>query len=227
MLAKLARAPRSLVVRWSKAMSRKNLYRYLLEGLERVPDGSTLLSVGAGGGVNEQLAELASRKRLTIVSSDIDPERGPDIVDDITASTLEDGSFDAVLIAEVLEHVTAPWLAAAELRRITKPGGLVIGAAPFIYPVHDRPHDYFRFTHYGLKQLFRDYAALEIRPRNAWGEAVLSLWCRIATEPGGRALAAAWISLPFTLLAWPLLAGLSKLAPSDFATTDYVFVARA
>ena len=132
MIERLRRVPRSLVVRWSKALSRKNLYRYLLDGIERVPDGSRVLSVGAGGGVNVTLAELAERKRLTVVSSDIDPDRGPVIVDDVTASKLDDQSFDAVLIAEVLEHVTAPRLAASELRRITKAGGPVIGAAPFI-----------------------------------------------------------------------------------------------
>ncbi len=77
MIGKLRRAPRSLVVRWSKALSRKILYRYLLDGQERVPDGSKLLSDGAGGGVNAAIADLAKRKRLTVLSSDIDPRHGP------------------------------------------------------------------------------------------------------------------------------------------------------
>jgi SAM-dependent methyltransferase len=39
----------------------------------------------------------------------------------------------------VLEHVTEPWTAAAEFRRMLKPGGLVFIDYPFLVPVHGYP----------------------------------------------------------------------------------------
>jgi len=46
------------------------------------------------------------------------------IEDDITASRLEDGSFDAIISFEVLEHVVDPQAAFRTMRRLLRPGGV-------------------------------------------------------------------------------------------------------
>lgn len=50
---------------------------------------------------------------------------------DITASDLPSASFDVVLTQEVLEHVPDLDAALADMARILKPGGIVLGTFPF------------------------------------------------------------------------------------------------
>jgi SAM-dependent methyltransferase len=70
-------------------------------------------------------------------------------------------SFDAVLAAQVLEHVPEPERLCAEVARILAPGGHLVLTAPHMWGVHEEPHDYFRFTGYGLAYLARR-AGLEV-----------------------------------------------------------------
>jgi SAM-dependent methyltransferase len=70
--------------------------------------------------------------------------------------------YDAVVLDHVLEHVQDPWRAVAELRRVLKPGGVCISTTPFLIRIHGVPDDYWRFTHDGLKTLFRDFSAVDV-----------------------------------------------------------------
>ncbi|HSP37557.1 MAG TPA: methyltransferase domain-containing protein [Frankiaceae bacterium] len=66
-----------------------------------------------------------------------------------------DASFDTVLATEVLEHVENAERAADELFRVLRPGGNVLVTVPYLYPTHEAPHDFRRFTHFGLADLLR------------------------------------------------------------------------
>lgn len=88
----------------------------------------------------------------------LDIEARPNVRVDIVADAhnmhmVEDESFDIVLCAEVLEHLHTPEKAIAELHRVLKPGGLLLLTTRFIFPLHDTPHDYYRYTKYGLRHL--------------------------------------------------------------------------
>lgn len=62
-------------------------------------------------------------------------------------------SFDVVLCTMLLEHVVDPRRVLAEARRVLKPGGRAILTVPGVWPSHEAPHDYWRFTRFGLEQL--------------------------------------------------------------------------
>jgi len=64
------------------------------------------------------------------------------------------GTFDVVYSNNVFEHLREPWLAAENIVRFLKPGGLAITIAPFSLRYHEAPGDYFRYTHAGLEHLF-------------------------------------------------------------------------
>jgi SAM-dependent methyltransferase len=66
-------------------------------------------------------------------------------------------SYDVIVCTQVLEHVPNPFLAAAELGRILKPGGLLLLTVPAAYPYHSAPNDYWRFSRDSLQLLFRDH----------------------------------------------------------------------
>lgn len=59
----------------------------------------------------------------------------------------DDGFFDAVVCSDVIEHVRNPKALLQELRRITKPGGVVVVSTPIRFTEHplDRMHvtEYF------------------------------------------------------------------------------------
>jgi SAM-dependent methyltransferase len=77
----------------------------------------------------------------------------PDVYGDAQALPFVEGSFDVVLLLHVLEHVPDPSAAMAEALRVLRPAGRLIVETPFLYPVHDTPFDYQRWTSVGLRRL--------------------------------------------------------------------------
>lgn len=209
----------------SKILSRKGLKQFLTERLELIPPGAKALNVGSGGEIQAIIETIAARKGFTVTSTDVDPIRKPDVVDDITRSSFPDASFDAVIMMEVLEHVTDPQRAALEIHRLLKPGGALILSAPFIFPLHDRPYDFYRFTKYGLAHLFKDFDDLVVRERNNWMEAILVLLARTVADSSIPKLASAAL-LALAFLLFPLAILIGKLLPSDFLATGYVISAK-
>ncbi|MBI5516079.1 MAG: class I SAM-dependent methyltransferase [Deltaproteobacteria bacterium] len=77
----------------------------------------------------------------------------PDVVGDAEGLPFPDGAFDAAVSFQVLEHVPSPWRAVEELSRVVKPCGTVLFTVPGVWPAHELPHDYWRFTEEGLRAL--------------------------------------------------------------------------
>jgi SAM-dependent methyltransferase len=79
---------------------------------------------------------------------------------------LPSGDFQTVILSDVLEHVANPALLVDEVGRILAPGGHLLMNVPFLYKVHERPHDYYRYTEFALRR-FAEHASLrvlELRP---------------------------------------------------------------
>jgi ubiquinone/menaquinone biosynthesis C-methylase UbiE len=72
-----------------------------------------------------------------------------------------DESVDIALSVSTFEHIAEPWLAAGEIGRILKPGGLSITLTVFAVRYHPVPQDYWRYTHSALELLFEKYGGLE------------------------------------------------------------------
>lgn len=113
-----------------------------------------LVDLGCG---HRPYEPLFSNSVERYIGFDLNPDRyGPgevDVVSDSAALPLAADSVDTVLSNQVLEHVREPGNAVDEMARILKPGGLAIITAPHIWGVHEEPHDYFRFTPFGLRHL--------------------------------------------------------------------------
>ena len=59
--------------------------------------------------------------------------------------------MDSVLLLDVLEHLPEPDKALAEANRVLKIGGSLVVSVPFLYPVHDAPYDFQRYTMFGMR----------------------------------------------------------------------------
>ena len=66
---------------------------------------------------------------------------------------ISDNEFDTVIVSDVLEHIPNPEELWGEIARILKPGGKSIMNVPFLYGIHERPFDYYRYTEFSLKRL--------------------------------------------------------------------------
>lgn len=63
-----------------------------------------------------------------------------------------DGSFDTILLSDVLEHIPEPENLWREMQRILRPEGRIILNVPFFYKLHEIPHDYYRYTEFALRR---------------------------------------------------------------------------
>jgi SAM-dependent methyltransferase len=89
----------------------------------------------------------------------VDPADVPeaDLRGSAEALPVDDGSYDAVLCIQVLEHTDDPARAVRELARATAPGGRVLASTHGVMVYHPSPvTDYWRWTAAGLERLFRE-----------------------------------------------------------------------
>jgi SAM-dependent methyltransferase len=77
-----------------------------------------------------------------------------DIRGDLENIPLLHHSVDCILCMVVLEHTRNPQKVIHEFARILKPDGALVMVVPFLWEEHQIPHDYFRFTRYGVRCLF-------------------------------------------------------------------------
>ncbi|MCB9225113.1 MAG: class I SAM-dependent methyltransferase [Crocinitomicaceae bacterium] len=82
---------------------------------------------------------------------------------------LDDNSVDVILITEFLEHISSPSEVLIEIKRVLKPQGQVVGTVPFIWPMHETPHDHSRFTSFGLKNHLENSGFSEIQIESLGG----------------------------------------------------------
>ncbi len=80
----------------------------------------------------------------------------PHIFGDGQRLPIATASIDTVLLLDVLEHLPRPADCLAEIYRVLKPGGRLVLQVPFLYPPHDEPYDFRRWTVHGLRQLAKE-----------------------------------------------------------------------
>jgi SAM-dependent methyltransferase len=76
-----------------------------------------------------------------------------DCVADLLRLPFQSGVFDGFVSVVTLEHVTEPGLAIAEMARVAREGAMLYLVVPHEWEVHQHPHDYWRFTKFGVRRL--------------------------------------------------------------------------
>jgi SAM-dependent methyltransferase len=160
--------------------ARANLHRQLVrdritEFLRPHSTGARVLDLGCG---NSPYAALFPNRMCL----DIRRRPGAAIVCDAHYLPFMTGSFDLILSTEVLEHTLEPQRIVDEIRRVLRPGGRVLLTTRFIFPLHDVPGDYYRFTNYALAHLFRDWSSARVEAEATTLETIGVLLHRMAIQ---------------------------------------------
>lgn len=188
--------------------------------------GKRVLNLGSGIGLWDKY--LSSEVQTTNLDVAAD-KPGLHVLADAHRLPFCAGSFDVVYSIAVLEHCRRPWVVAAEIERVLRPGGSVVLEVPFLNVVHDE-HDYFRFTDRGLRSLF-DRPAFEVvlEQVGSGGGSFLSVFlyrytqCFVPT----RALRQIWSIIQYPLSLFRFLDVLIDRSPLLRLTANsFSFVAR-
>ena len=106
----------------------------------------------------EDLADLRPLfPGMQYVGCDIREGPGVDSILDLHCMELPTGTAGTVLVLDTLEHVEFPHKALEEVDRILRPSGMVVITSVMNFPIHEFPHDYWRFTPEGFKSLLRPF----------------------------------------------------------------------
>lgn len=126
-----------------------------------------------------------------------------------------------------MEHLHSPHLAIDNIKKILSKNGKLILTVPFIFPIHERPYDYYRYTKFGLSFLLQNFSDVVIKERNSWIEAISVLFVRLIMDKNimSRIFAPFIIILVFINLPFVYL--LAKLINTDFITTGYIVTAKS
>jgi SAM-dependent methyltransferase len=75
---------------------------------------------------------------------------------------IEAESYEIILCTGLLEHVPDPQRLIHDLHRILKPGGELILSASAVFSIHEGPNDFFHFTPFSLRHLFKNWSRFKM-----------------------------------------------------------------
>ncbi len=136
---------------WLVKGSRNKLVSYL----KNIGEGKVILDVGC---YNKWPKSYISSKSKYIGLDYYETakhwyESVPDVYGDTLNLPIKSEAIHTVLLLDVLEHVIDSSGVLSEVGRVLKPNGKLIMQVPFLYPLHDEPKDYVRFTAHGFEEL--------------------------------------------------------------------------
>ena len=163
----------------------------LLELFVAARPGPQVLNVGAGQG---SFSRLLAARGFAVTSAEAsraavdvlrDRVAGEVVEADAASLPFADGTFDAVVLGEVLEHLDDDVAALREARRVLRSGGVIAASVPrnpAWFSASDRWAGHVRrYTREALIGAFRD-ADLTVERCVAWGFPVSALYHRTVYE---------------------------------------------
>lgn len=112
------------------------------------------------------------------LGTDMEEGADVDVVADVHRLTDTVGAerFDVIISCATFEHFKYPALAAHEVMKALRVGGLLYVQTVQSFPLHAYPHDYFRFSREALASLFGTTMGMEVVATNY--DFPVQLFCR-------------------------------------------------
>jgi SAM-dependent methyltransferase len=202
------------------AFNLRNRDRWIAGQAARVPAGARVLDVGAGSAPYRALFGHCDYRTQDFAQLQAEQLRhggytAIDYVSEAHAIPVPDGSFDAIVCTEVIEHVPEPIAVMREFGRILAPGGRLILTAPLGSGIHQQPyHFYGGYTPYWYARFLQQagFEAITVEANGGTLRHVAQETVRFVSLTSPLKLAAPWpVRLAWAPL-WLLLAPVLALA---------------
>jgi SAM-dependent methyltransferase len=145
----------------------------------------TLLDIGCGYMPYKPLVLAAPTRVTRYIGMDFanGDYQKPDIAWNGQQIPLDDATVDCAMATEVFEHCPEPGELMRECCRVLKPHGVLFFTVPFLWPLHDVPHDEYRFTPFAMRRLLQDagFGEIQLNAQGGWDASLaqmIGLWAR-------------------------------------------------
>jgi SAM-dependent methyltransferase len=209
----------------------KPLFRDLQTAVNKFAKGR-LIDIGCGNKPYEKIFKdkISEYIGCDIMQSDL---QKVDIICEANHIPLPDCNFDTAFSTQAIEHVSDYQGLVSEAYRLLKQGGYFILSAPLYWHLHEEPHDFFRFTKYGLEYVLQKagFEVIEILPNGGmWAICGQVYLHAMENSKSNRVLLKCWRFLFFRFkLYWVvnvIFERLDKIDYNPINTMNYVIVAK-
>jgi len=197
---------------------RKGLYDGIRK--ESVALEGILLDFGCGRKPYKELFPVSQYVGVDHMGEGHDHTDEPiDVYYDGTTLPFSEQTFDSVFSSEVLEHLFNLDEILDEINRVLKPKGRLLITVPFVWDEHEIPHDFARYTSFGLIHLLTEHGfkVISLEKTTTYVEAVVQMWNAYVAQtilPRNRFLKVALTPIlisPITLIGMLL----SRILPAN------------
>jgi SAM-dependent methyltransferase len=114
-----------------------------------------LLDIGCGEKPHETILRQYVRSYTGLDHEHTLHDARADVWGDASDLPFADASFNTVVMFQTLEHIPEPARALSEAFRVLRPSGTILITTPFMWGLHERPYDFYRYTPFALEYLLR------------------------------------------------------------------------
>jgi SAM-dependent methyltransferase len=159
------------------SLERRSILEFVATYADDLGPGAHVLDAGAGDAPYRELFAHCDYVTTDWSKSVHSGAKDADISASLDRLPIADASFDAVLCTQVLEHVDDPLATLIELYRVLRPEGRLGLTVPLVWPLHEEPFDFFRYTRYGLESLMTraGFTDVVVAPRNGYFATIAQL----------------------------------------------------
>lgn len=140
-----------------RGIERRNflIYQIMRKNAERLPYQGRVVDLGCGDApYKDIILDVADEYIGVDWENTMHDQSKIDVFADLSKPLpFENNYADTVVSFEVLEHLPEPLFFLSECNRILRPSGQLFLTVPFMWHIHEEPHDYFRYTQHGLQYL--------------------------------------------------------------------------
>ncbi len=131
------------------------IYDFIAEAGKATPLSAFVLDAGAGEGRFKDDFSQHNYVGCDLAVGDVGWDYSClDVINNLSYLPFPDNTFDVAICTQVLEHVAEPQQVINEISRVLKSNGRLYLTAPQSWCQHQKPHDFFRYTSFGLNYLF-------------------------------------------------------------------------
>lgn len=165
---------------------RRSILDFVMAVASEVEPGTVVLDVGAGDAPYRELFAHTTYLTNDWEGSVHTGACQADVVGLASALPVESSSIGLVLCTQVLEHLPEPSQVLRECLRLLIPNGQIALTVPFVWQLHELPHDYYRYTPAGIEHLLMQagFVDIAIHPRNDAFTTLAQLMLNVAWTMG-------------------------------------------